>query len=135
MELAKCMKCKNVFPKIREPICEACLKDEETMFETVREYLRDNPKVTVGEVSEATGVSTKKIFGYLRDGRIEIAEGGGLNCNGCGEPIKSGQLCKECFEKANAKIQGMINKNAPPPPEKNVALPTGNKAGAMRGRR
>ena len=111
MELAKCAKCKNVFPKIREPICESCIKDEERIFETVREFLRDNPKSTVGEISEATGASARKILGYLRDGRIEVVEGAGLNCGHCGEPIPTGQLCKDCFEKANAKISGMIKEN------------------------
>jgi len=110
MEMAKCAKCKKLFPRIREPICEACIKEEEAIFETVKEYLRDHPKTTVGAVSEATGVSTKKIFGYLRDGRIEVAEGAGLECSQCGVPITSGQMCTECFERASAQIAGMVDR-------------------------
>ena len=125
MEMAKCAKCKNLFPKFREPICEACIKEEEHLFESVKEYLRDHPKTTVGEVSEATGVSTKKIFGYLRDGRIEVAEGAGLNCAQCGTSITSGQLCSVCFEKASAQIAGMVNKGQSLNPVKKIPKPGG----------
>jgi len=113
MELAKCAKCKNVFPRVREPICEKCLKEEEQLFETVKEYLRDHPKSSVSDVAEATGTSARKILGYLRDGRIEVVEGAGLTCGHCGEPIATGQLCKECFEKADKKISGIIKQNTP----------------------
>ena len=91
--------------------------------------MRDNPKVTVAEVSEATGVSTKKIFGYLRDGRIEVAEGAGLHCNQCGTPIKSSQLCQDCFDKASAQIAGMVSKGESLNPIKKIprgkVLPVG----------
>jgi flagellar operon protein (TIGR03826 family) len=116
MEMANCRKCKRLFPRVLDPICEDCKKDEEATFDTVREFLRDNPKSTVGETSEATGVSTKKIFGYLREGRLEIAEGAGLNCLHCGISIKSGKLCKPCFDAASQKIKGMIAAHEPPPP-------------------
>jgi len=113
MELAKCAKCKTVFQRIREPICEKCIKEEEQIFENVKEFLRENPKSTVTAISEATGASARKILGYLRDGRIEVVEGAGLNCGHCGEPIPTGQLCKDCFEKADAKISGIIKDNTP----------------------
>ena len=112
--MSNCKKCKKMFLQVNDPICTDCKKAEEAIFDLVKEYLRDHPRSTVGEVSEATGVSAKKIFGYLREGRIEIAEGGGLNCMQCGVPIKTGQLCQQCFTKASKQIAGMLGQNDAP---------------------
>ncbi|MCL2168533.1 MAG: MerR family transcriptional regulator [Defluviitaleaceae bacterium] len=134
VEMAKCAKCKKLFPRFSLPICDSCEKEEETIFDLVKEYLRDHPKTTVGEVSEATGVSTKKILGYLREGRIEIHEGAGLACGHCGTGIRSGQLCKDCFENAAKKINNMVNPGMPEP-QRSPELPRNNKALPMGGAR
>jgi len=135
MEMANCRKCKKLFPRITDPICDTCKKGEEEIFNSVKEFLRDNPKSTVGEVAEATGVTAKKIFGYLRDGRIEIAEGAGLFCTQCSTPIRSSQLCQECFAKASKEISNMVAAQSPEPVQIAHERPVENKAAAMRSRR
>lgn len=107
MEMANCRKCKKLFAKIRSQICTDCEREEEELFLVVQDYLRDHPKATIGEVSEATGATAKKILGYLRDGRIETVTGE-LNCRDCGEKISTGHFCATCAEKASREMDNMI---------------------------
>jgi len=107
MEMANCRKCKKLFAKIRSPICTDCEREEEQLFLVVQDYLRDNPKATIGEVAEATGATAKKILGYLRDGRLEAATGE-LSCRNCGEKITGGHFCDECTERVNREMDNMV---------------------------
>ena len=111
MDISNCAKCKKVFVKISSPICEDCAKEEEGLFKKVEEYLRDHPDSTVLKISEETGVSTKKIYSYLREGRLEVSEkSGGIGCRMCSEPISSGNYCDNCKKKINQELDDMIVK-------------------------
>ena len=112
MEMANCRKCKKVFPRINDPICDACKKEEEDVFHTVVEFLRDHPKATIAEVTEGTGVSAKKIMGYLRDGRIEVASKE-LACRHCGCKISSGIYCEPCTVEVNLQINNLAGGKLP----------------------
>lgn len=129
MSLENCRKCKKLFDRVNSPICPSCWKEEEETFEKIRHYIKENPHSKLQEVSEETGVSEKKIMGYIREGKIEWTKGlseSSLNCKKCGKPIKVGTLCNSCmvsFAKAsnipletaekteNHVKQGMHNKN------------------------
>jgi len=111
MEMANCRKCKKVFPRISDPICDSCKKEEEDLFRSVVEYLRDNPGSSVNQVSEATGATAKKIMGYLRDGRIEISTSE-LSCRQCGVRIKTGIYCDTCQVEVNLQISNLTANNA-----------------------
>ena len=111
MEMANCRKCKKVFPRINDPICDSCKKEEELLFRSVVDYLRDHPKAAITEISEATGASAKKILGYLRDGRLEIASGE-LNCRSCGVKISSGSYCEPCTVEINLQINNITDGKA-----------------------
>ena len=116
MTMANCMRCRKLFPKIIDPICDACKKEEEVVFERVKRFLEENKESTVKEISKATGVSAGKILGYLRDGRLEIsAEKGGLNCRNCGAEIGSGNFCESCQVKLNREINDLVGSNKPIP--------------------
>ena len=109
MEMANCLRCKKVFPKIKEPICDECKKKDEEIFEKVKKYLEDHPTSTVQRISAGTGASTKKILAWLREGRLEIAEAtGDLKCRQCGADIATGQFCNACVTEINRQIDGMI---------------------------
>ncbi|MCL2415533.1 MAG: MerR family transcriptional regulator [Defluviitaleaceae bacterium] len=112
MEMANCRKCKKIFPMIKEPLCDSCLKEEEKLFLSVRDFLQDSPKSTLAEVSAATNVSAKKILGYLREGRIEIISGE-LKCRFCGVAITSGNCCDACIIEMNQQIDEMGKKTLP----------------------
>lgn len=112
MKIKNCPKCKRLFsPTSGQLICPECMRAEEKEFEKVRDYLRENRGADLNVVSEETGVHVKKIFKYLREGRIEITDGmqGFLNCEKCGKSIKSGHYCRECSEKVSKKLSSAIS--------------------------
>jgi hypothetical protein len=127
MELSNCPKCRRLFPKVKESrLCSECSKAEEDQFEILRRFIQDNPKSTIGVVSNATGVSPKRILLYVREGRLILSEGmmGELKCSQCETPIEKGSMCDKCsreiskgFEEAlkesndNAKKQEAAAKN------------------------
>ena len=109
MEMVNCPRCGKIFAKQYESICPKCLKEEEAIFEKVRDYVKENPDKTVHEVSEECEVTVKRIMQYIRDGRIEAGEGmhGEFTCSQCGKPIKAGRMCEKCTIETNFKINDM----------------------------
>ncbi|MCL2170748.1 MAG: MerR family transcriptional regulator [Defluviitaleaceae bacterium] len=130
MTMANCPRCKKLFPKVYDPICEECAKEEEKLFRTVVDYLRDNPSATVGEVSDATGATAKKILGYLRDGRISISTPE-LNCRGCGTKIASGNFCDTCAVQNQKDLDELGIKDPDAPKARPKPAPTGPKKVVM----
>ena len=119
MEIANCLRCKKIFTKLREPICEECKQKDEDLFTKVREYLEENPISSVQKISEETGAPTKKILAWLREGRLETAEATGeLKCRQCGVDITTGELCEPCIIELNRKLGGLFGEK-PKSPDKN----------------
>ena len=113
MEMVNCPKCGKVFNRTSaSPICKACEKLEEEIFESVRKYLEDNPNCSMAALAEATDVSPKKILRYIREGRIEISNDGGidLRCAQCGKPIKKGRYCDQCVISINQEVGELFKK-------------------------
>lgn len=111
MNIKNCPKCKKIFsPNGSQMICNDCIKKEEEEFNSVREYLRENRGAGIDEVSEATGVSPKKILKYLKDGKLEVTDGMSqfLKCEKCGKTIRTGQFCKQCSEKISNSLKSLI---------------------------
>ena len=79
-------------------ICSACAEKKEKDYLKVREFVKDNPKVAIEVVSEATGVSEAQVRQFLREGLIEAAdlEGSPITCQRCGKPILRGVYCPIC---------------------------------------
>lgn len=114
MDLKNCIRCKKIFSNIKgSSMCLECKIAEETEFSSVREYLRENRKSNIKVVSEETGVTVKKIIKYIKDGRIEATDGiqDLFQCEKCKVPIKIGQYCKDCKEKLNKQIQGVLKES------------------------
>ncbi len=109
METKNCPRCGKLFQYINSPICDLCRKEEEEAFESLKSFLKDNPGCTLTEISVATGVSTRKITRYLKEGRLEITKGlhGVLTCNECGKTILTGRYCPQCLLKISVDIKEM----------------------------
>ena len=72
MNIKNCPKCGKLFSPVGGSlICKDCIRAEEQEFEKVRDYLRENRGADINVVSEKTGVSTKKILRYLKEGRLQ----------------------------------------------------------------
>ena len=107
MTVRNCQRCGKVFLSAGgKRICPACVQAEQDEFESVREYLRRHPKALLMEVSQATGVPAKKIWEYVREGRL-LANGAawGLTCERCGTPIETGRFCLECSAKMERELR------------------------------
>jgi len=97
MEMSNCVRCKKLFPKFKDTICESCKKKEEELFKIVKNFLDENPNSTIMKIAEETGVTHKKIMQWLRDGRLELsATNNELTCRNCGVDITSGLYCDPC---------------------------------------
>lgn len=99
MKIRNCERCGKVFlPVAGRPYCGECAQAAQEEFERVRSYVRDNPNSDIFAVSKATGVPTERILRYVRDGRLEVAQGAswGLKCLLCGSPITIGRFCLQC---------------------------------------
>lgn len=107
METKNCPKCGRLFTYVKNAICPECIKAEEETFQKVRAYLKEFPGHSITEISDATGVSPRKISKYLREGRLEVTEGIGnfLTCMNCGKPIHTGKFCRECSTRLSKNFQ------------------------------
>jgi len=105
MEITNCVRCKKVFQRIKDPICDECKKKDDELFDAVKDFLNENPSSTIMQIAEATGASHKRIMQWLRDGRLELVEGEGeLTCRHCGVEITTGVLCDECLLEVSRQV-------------------------------
>ncbi len=112
MEVVNCPRCGKLFNRISDSICPNCIKAEEALFQSVKEYIREHDNCTLKEVAEATGVSHKKIMTYIRDGRLEISKGmqADVKCDLCGKPITRGRYCDTCYLEVSRDLNAAFNK-------------------------
>ncbi len=113
MRVSNCVRCKKAFAVVSGPVCPACLQKEEEQFESVKEFLEDNPGATMEEISDGTEVPVKRISKFIKDGRLEGVSGTSFNCSKCGAKITKGNYCADCAKKlqqnlANIKAGGEI---------------------------
>jgi hypothetical protein len=92
-----------------------CEKAEEEQFQNLRTYIDKEPLAGIAEISEATGVSPKRILQYIREGRLQVTQGllGELRCTKCGEPIDEGSFCNACTVKMAQDLAGVFDGQAP----------------------
>ena len=116
MEYRNCLRCGKVFNYMSQPICDDCARAEEEDFMRVKEYVWDNPHSNLIAISEATGVSEKRIMKYLKEGRLEIENDESaplLTCDHCGKPITSGRYCDACVININSTINDLFVDRTP----------------------
>ncbi len=95
----RCTKCRRHYESLggKQKICPLCREEEEKEYRTVREYIRSHNKVSIFEVSKATGIQEKKILQFIRQGLIEVSrESKLIPCKSCGTLIVSGLYCENC---------------------------------------
>lgn len=96
--MRNCDRCGKIYASPNPKLCSDCVKQDQDDFNVVREFLKENPKVSIEVISEATGVDELKIREYLRQGQLELADvnGPALECTRCGKPISKGDYCVLC---------------------------------------
>lgn len=98
MNVRNCTRCGKIYAYDGFNICLNCRKDDEEDFKKIKEFLDENPGANISEVSDGTGVDSKKIMEFLRQGRLEIKDEHNilLTCERCGSSIKTGRFCEKC---------------------------------------
>jgi flagellar operon protein (TIGR03826 family) len=111
MNLKNCSRCGRVYNYDGFRICFNCRKDDEKDFQRIKAYLLEYPGANISEVSEGTGIDSKKIISFLREGRLEIAEGGNLilECEKCGTSIRTGRFCEKCANNIQRELGHVVN--------------------------
>ncbi len=107
--MTNCPKCGRLFARQNRPICEACYRKDEEMFEIVRSFIKENKTLDIDDIIDETGAGKKQILRWVREGRIDLVlpEGDGLTCSKCGRPIKVGRVCKRCAAKLQNSLGGI----------------------------
>lgn len=111
MNVRNCTRCGKIYNYDGFKICFSCRKSDELDYEKVRDYLHENPGANISDVSEATEVDTGKIIAFLRDGRLEIGEGGNLilECEKCGVSITTGRFCNKCTSDLQRELGQVVD--------------------------
>ena len=105
MQLINCYICNKPFLKKRRDICPKCIEIEVDMLNTIRRYLRDNPKAKLDEVSENTGIDKRFINKSIREGRLDLT----IRCGKCGIKIKNTHGRKYCSTCAELVKKGIMS--------------------------
>lgn len=74
-------------------------------------------------------VEVSQIHQWLREERLELAEGSGivLNCEICGSPIMSGRYCDKCRRDLTMGLKDVVRANKKEEPEIRKAIRDGDK--------
>ncbi len=120
MNVRNCRKCGKLFNYAGgQPICMACREALEEKFQEVKAYIREHKGVGINEVAEACDVEPQQITQWLRDDRLEVTEDSSLmlQCESCGQPIRSGRYCDKCKSSLTNSFNAIANANKPKMPE------------------
>ena len=92
MDVRNCKKCGSIFNYLSgPPLCPTCIRKLDDIFDEVKEYIYDHPRVDMKEVSEVFDVSVQQIRQWIREERLSFAEDSmiGIDCESCGVTIKT----------------------------------------------
>ncbi len=119
MNVRNCKKCGKMFNYVSGvPICPQCKEAMEEKFQEVKKYVQDNPGVGIPQVSEACEVEVQQIREWIREERLEFADGSaiGLACEKCGASIRTGRFCDKCKASMINGMNDVLNAGRPKPP-------------------
>lgn len=125
MDVRNCRNCGRMFNYIGgRAICPICKDALEHDYERVRDYIRDNPRANLKEISDVCEVSIPQINEWIRDERLEFAKDSQimLSCESCGEPVRTGRYCEKCKNNMANNLTSAFKKDKPaePPKKKQV---------------
>ena len=120
MNVRNCRKCGKIFNYVAGPfICPACKEKLEESFQRTKKYVQDHRGATVQEVSQECEVDVSQIREWVREERLEFANGDasgiGLACEKCGASIPSGRFCEKCKAEMTNGFNNVLNAGRPKP--------------------
>ena len=81
----------------------------ETKDELVKDYIEDNPRADMREISEKCDVSTRQIEQWIREERLSFSDDSpiGIACEVCGATIRTGRYFERCKNDLANRLGGM----------------------------
>ena len=120
MEVRNCKGCGRLFNYLHgQQLCPSCLSDLEDKFQSVKEFLRVNPKAPLNEITEENDVSVKQIKQWVREERLTFTEESQitLECEMCGGKVLSGRFCDKCKASLQHELSGAMRRHESPKKE------------------
>lgn len=100
MEVKNCKNCGRLYNYIggMYRLCPECMRKLEEKFQEVKDYIEDNPRADMREISENCDVSTRQIEQWIREERLSFSDDSpiGIACEVCGATIRTGRYCERC---------------------------------------
>lgn len=116
MEVKPCKKCGKLFNYISgERFCPLCTKAMENKFAQVKQYVYDNPNITINDLSKDMEVSVRQIRQWIREEKLCFTDDSpiGIECESCGVTIKTGRFCPACRDSLKSGFEEAAGLNRP----------------------
>ena len=113
MDVRNCRVCGRLFNYLSGPnICQPCRDEAEKKFGNTKDFIRENPGATIGEIAEACEVSQQQIHQWIREERLQFSDDSpiGIACEKCGANIKTGRFCEKCKTTMASLLEDFIRK-------------------------
>lgn len=125
-KLISCRVCGIIMVKLARDVCPTCFRQEEELFQKVKNFLRTNPGASVTQVAEHAGCDEDRVQAFINSGRLERV---GLRkvahpCQLCQKIIYEGVMCPECKK----DLKDQVNNLKEPRPEPKESRSTGRQA-------
>ncbi|MBJ6361924.1 flagellar protein [Paenibacillus sp. GCM10012307] len=113
MNLGNCPRCGKLYQLNVRNLCPDCIKEIDKEYETCADKLRKTPGLSIYELSDETGVSTKQITKFIREGRISIVNAPNMSypCEVCGTLIRENNICMDCRQRLIKDVNSIKNRN------------------------
>ena len=123
MDVRNCRQCHKIFNYVAGAvICPKCREENEAKFQECKKHVYEHKGITINELAEACDVEPSLIRQWLREERLQFAEGSllGLECESCGVSIVSGRYCAKCKANLTNALNGAYStpKMEPASPKK-----------------
>ncbi len=125
-KLISCRVCGIIMVKLARDVCPKCFREEEELFQKVKNFLRTNPGASVVQVAEHAACSEEQVQAFINSGRLERV---GLRkvahpCQLCQKIIYEGVMCPECKK----DLKDQVNNLKEPRPEPKDTKPAARQA-------
>ena len=117
MDVKQCMSCRKLYHYRGSVFCTECTRAQDKLFDKVRNYIYDNPRSSIDDICENTGVEYRLIVGWIKENRLIRSSDApsSVRCENCQRPISSGRFCEDCSNSMRSRLEGAARSMAPPP--------------------
>lgn len=76
MHLNSCKHCRKIFyHRFKTNTCEACKKQDDELFEQIKDYLMMYPNSNALQIADGLNVNVYEVFQFMDEGRLTIVKG------------------------------------------------------------